>query len=166
MIACHSTVRALSRTHASAVARQSCRSETNTRGAHVAFICLLVPGAVAAPEVEEQAHAQRVAVHARRHHADAVGRAVFRLRGAVAEPRVEHDAHPALSHDTGAVADADVIGLNFMSGGGWRRHAGSAWRIGFRILPRLPSASGTCAGGDADVVASVRISGGGWTRRA
>jgi len=60
MIARHFTVRA---THASAVARRSCRSDTHTRGAHVAFVCLLVPGAFVASEVEEVAHAQRVAAH-------------------------------------------------------------------------------------------------------
>jgi len=63
MIARHFTVRAVSRTRASAVARRSWRSETHTRGAHVAFVCLLVPGAVVPPEVEERAHAQRVSVH-------------------------------------------------------------------------------------------------------
>jgi len=62
MIARHCTVRTISLTHASAVARRSYRSETHTRGAHVAFVCLLVPGAVVAPEVEERPHAQCVAV--------------------------------------------------------------------------------------------------------
>jgi len=44
----------------------------------------------------------------------------------VAELRGERVAHPASRHDTGAVADADVVGLIFMSGGGWRWRAGSA----------------------------------------
>jgi len=84
----------------------------------------------------------------------------------VAEPRGERVAQPASRYDTGAVADADVVGLIFMSGGGWRRRAGIAWRIIFCISTRPPSATGTRADGDADVVASVRISGGGWPRRA
>ena len=43
---------------------------------------------------------------------------MVRLRGAVAKARGERVAQAASRHDTGAVADADVVALNFMSGEG------------------------------------------------